>query len=139
LTDTVPGRFPRTRRLLTRVDFDRVFSAPVRSADAYFLVLGRSAENDAHLARLGMAIGKKCARRAVDRNRLKRLARDSFRRFDWNDCPLDVVVLCRPAAVGADNRRLHASLGLHWARLKAQADRAARTSNPPRDANGSVR
>ena len=48
---------------------------------------------------MGLAIAKKCARRAVDRNRLKRLVRESFRLERLGLPGLDLVVMCRRDAV----------------------------------------
>ena len=70
--------------------------------------------------RLGLAIAKKCARRAVDRNRLKRLVRESFRRHRPGLQRLDLVVMCRRDAVAAENTQLSASLAIHWARIRKQ-------------------
>jgi ribonuclease P protein component len=52
-------------------------------------------------ARLGMVIGKKLLRRAVDRNRVKRCIRECFRRrrADLPDCDLIVRLIVRPAMV----------------------------------------
>lgn len=86
--------------------------------DPYFTVLARP--NAEPLARLGLAIAKKCARRAVDRNRLKRLVRESFRLERLGLPGLDLVVLCRRDAVTADNLQLRASLTRHWARIRKQ-------------------
>lgn len=68
-------------------------------------------------ARLGLAISKKVARRAVDRNRIKRLIRESFRSIRCQLPPNDIVVLARSATSAADNDRLFASLAAHWRRL----------------------
>lgn len=70
--------------------------------------------------RLGLAIAKKCARRAVDRNRLKRLVRESFRTQRLSLSGLDLVVMCRRDAVAAENSQLMASLASHWARIRKQ-------------------
>jgi ribonuclease P protein component len=52
-------------------------------------------------ARLGMVIGKKLLRRAVDRNRVKRCIRECFRlrRADLPACDLIVRLIARPATV----------------------------------------
>lgn len=111
-------RFPRSARLLVAADFSRVFERPLRSADALFEVKARPAPAPVTDARLGLAISRKCARRAVDRNRLKRAIRESFRRVRPRLCGLDLVVLCRRAAVSADAGALAASLDVHWQRLR---------------------
>jgi ribonuclease P protein component len=71
-------------------------------------------------ARLGLAIARKCARRAVDRNRLKRLVRESFRSQGLSLWGLDLVVMCRRDGVAAENAQLLASLASHWARIRKQ-------------------
>jgi ribonuclease P protein component len=97
-------------------DFRRVFADPKRSSDRYFTVLAarRAAGGD---SRLGLAIAKKHIRPAAGRNRLKRLARETFRLRRHALAAADYVVLARPAAAGADNATLVASLERHFARL----------------------
>jgi ribonuclease P protein component len=128
--------FPRERRLLRAVDYRRVFADPVKFSDRYFTVLARAQHVDQESprplssARLGLAISRKCAPKAVDRNRIKRLIRESFRcshpinshldpdsdrHLNWNQ---DVVVMCRPAAREADNQTLLGSLTRLWSKLR---------------------
>jgi len=68
-----------------------------------------------------MAIARKQIRRAVDRNRLKRLVRETFRSHRAGLAGLDLVVMARSAAVEADNATLAASLARHFSRLADQA------------------
>lgn len=114
------ARFPRRARLLTTADYQQVFAQQHRSADQFFVclaILGASVES-----RLGLAVSRKCARRAVARNRLKRLIRETFRqlRADLNvaGCHLDCVVLCRPPANAANSQVLRESLSRHLQRLR---------------------
>ena len=93
-------KFPRASRLTSPAEFRRVFQRPLVSQDRYFRVLSRSSEL-AH-ARLGLAVSKKVSPRAVDRNRLKRLIRESFRQHQHQlsfQGGLDLVVLPRREAV----------------------------------------
>jgi ribonuclease P protein component len=48
-------------------------------------------------SRLGLASSKRIARRSVDRNRMKRLAREAFRRHAAKTAGLDLVVAPRQA------------------------------------------
>ena len=49
----------------------------------------------AGLSRLGLSVPKRQAPRAVDRNRLKRIAREAFRRHAVRDAGLDLVLTTR--------------------------------------------
>lgn len=68
-------------------------------------------------ARLGLAISKKALRKAVHRNLVKRLVRESFRLHQADLQGRDVVVLFRSGASVADRKVLHASLAKHWRRV----------------------
>lgn len=109
--------FPRTRRLLTGAEFSRVFAGADRSSDRFFTVLARL--NELSRARLGLAISRRVAPRAVQRNRLRRHAREVFRQLDLT--PLDYVVMARRDAVSAVNPELRSSLRRHFTRLSRRA------------------
>ena len=66
-------------------------------------------------------MAKKHLRRAVQRNRIKRLVRESFRRHRSELAGLDIVVLVRPGIAEADNTTLLAALDHHWERLRRDA------------------
>ncbi len=92
-----------------------MFADPQRLTDRNFVVLYRAGRG--HGARLGLAIAKKRLRRAVDRNRVKRLARESFRHWRSRLGSTDVVVLAREGLAHRDNAELRASLERLWQRL----------------------
>ena len=106
--------FTPEQRLHTAAEFGRVFAEPARSTDRFFTILGRPGGRA--VARLGLTISRRAAKRAVDRNRLKRLARESFR-LQRKLPPWDFVVLAKPGAAEADKRALRASLDQHFVRL----------------------
>jgi ribonuclease P protein component len=110
--------FSSRQRLHTSKEFGRVFADPARSSDRYFTVLARPNARD--VARLGLTISRRAAKRAVDRNRLKRLAREAFR-MQQSLPAWDFVVLAKAGADRADRRLLRESLDGHFERLKAQA------------------
>jgi ribonuclease P protein component len=112
------ARFPKRARLLKPAEFSRVFKDPIRSSDRFFTILAASG-SDADLARLGLAISKKHAKRAVDRNRIKRLVRESFRQYP-NLPKVDLVVMARETTAKTDSQTLLVSLTQHWKRLCAK-------------------
>lgn len=114
MTDLGTG-FPRAARLLKPAEFRRVFQRARRAQDAHFTILAR--HNGDAPARLGLAIARKQVRRAVDRNRIKRIVRDSFRHRRGELHGLDLVVMARARAVQADRATLHASLAELWQQL----------------------
>jgi ribonuclease P protein component len=104
--------FAKTDRLLTPEDYSWVFRRPVKSADDCFTVMSRSRGGGS--ARLGLAVSKKNVRRAVDRNRIKRVIRESFRHNRLALEGLDIVVLGRRGIEQHTNRILVDSLSRHW-------------------------
>ena len=121
--------FSRSVRLLKPDEYSRVFKNPLRSSDRYLTVLAVNREesltDDLELSakkqnsgpRLGLAISKKNAKRAVDRNRIKRLIRESFRQNQCNLPTIDLVVMAKPVAKNADNQQIFQSLEQHWHKL----------------------
>lgn len=71
------------------------------------------------MARLGLTISRRVAKRAVDRNRLKRIARESFR-LQRALPAWDFVVMAKPGADQGEPGALRASLDRHFERLNAQ-------------------
>ena len=113
--------FARRERLLQSQDYVSVFNkTQCKSSDAYWTVLAKS--NHRQYPRLGLAITKKKIRYASERNRLKRIVRESFRHHKEVLKGLDVVVLCqhRTAAMTYEtvtNEILFNSLHNHWLKL----------------------
>jgi ribonuclease P protein component len=69
-------------------------------------------------ARLGMAISRRHARRAVERSRIKRLVRETFRQRRATLPPVDVVVMLRGRAAGVPNAALRDGLQRLWRLLE---------------------
>lgn len=85
--------FSREKRLLKPEDYKRVFAEPKSSISSYFRVLART--NEQSIPRLGVVVAKKVIRKAVTRNRVKRIIRESFRTHQDVLVGLDIVVLLR--------------------------------------------
>ena len=77
----------------------------------------RYRQNELGHARLGLAVSKRVSKRAVERNRIKRLLRESFRRIRSQLPPLDVMVMAREQAAGVPGPELLAELDVLWRKL----------------------
>ena len=122
-------KFIRQSRLLKPTEFKRVFQRPIRSGDDSFRILART--NDTQCHRLGMAVSKKSCRKAVGRNRIKRVVRESFRAGMTGQKPgntLDFVVLPTAQATHQNNQVLIDSLSAHWQKLCKRANALSSTA-----------
>jgi len=86
--------FPKTHRLRTSAEFDRVYAQRQRAGDNVLLVF--AAANDLPHPRLGLSVSRRIGK-AHDRARWKRLIREAFR-LSQDELPpgLDLVVIPRP-------------------------------------------
>lgn len=106
---------PRDARVRRAGDFAALRQASGRLGGRCFSVRWRP--NGLDHARLGLAVSKRVSKRAVDRNRIKRLVRESFRRARHGLPPIDLVVMAREAAAAAPGNDLLAELDALWRRL----------------------
>lgn len=112
--------FPRSNRLTRPVEFQRVFRLSKASRKRVFIRgLGvRVCEGTEAQARLGLAISKKTFKRAVDRNRVKRLVRESFRQHLPDLPPVDIIILSHKELAGMDNAAIFQQLENLWRRVR---------------------
>jgi ribonuclease P protein component len=83
-------KFPSELRLLKTDDFSSVFNFRKRIS-ATTLVIHYRNNPQAH-ARLGLVVSKKVAKLSVDRNYMRRVLRELFRRNKLNLANLDLVI-----------------------------------------------
>ncbi|MFV8782901.1 ribonuclease P protein component [Microbulbifer sp. SA54] len=123
--------FGKPLRLLNASHYRVVFDdAPVRAAHPQFLILARP--NGLDHPRLGLVIAKKHVRHACSRNRIKRIARETFRLQQQQLYPLDAVVLARPGAGELDKAELAKVLQKLWRKLDQRARNPQAQNNQPR-------
>lgn len=105
-------------------EFRRAYSAGARFGDAMFTLNVHPNELDG--ARLGMSVAARILPRSVDRNRVRRLIRDSFRLHQHTLPPVDIVVGVRVAVKTAQRAQLRAALSKIWHKVSATcANRSA--------------
>jgi ribonuclease P protein component len=104
--------FEPRKRLHRPAEFRAVRQRGRKLSDAYFSL--SVLVNHENCARLGLAIATRTFGTAVARNRIKRLARESFRLNQHVLPPVDVTVSARDAARLAQPKELRLSLEKHW-------------------------
>ena len=113
------ARFPRRARLLKPGELKHTFDGGRRASVGCLTAVHVISGNPA--ARLGLAIAKKNVPSAVDRNRLKRAIRESFRHHRHLLPPADIVVLTRPGSDKNSPAQLRELLERLWTRIAASS------------------
>lgn len=129
--------FPKSSRLLRPGDYAKVFDdVRVRIPDRHFLIL--ATPNSLGHARIGLIFSKRNLKLAVQRNRIKRLVRESFR-HETGLPAMDIVVLGRQGLAQQPNQVITDSLRQVWRRLirkSAETAKPAVTANRPNSGTG---
>ena len=86
--------------------------------DGFFAVTASA--NEAGAPRLGLAVAVRAAGGAVERNRIRRIIRESFRLHQREIPAVDVVVSVRLRAREASGPALRASLAALWKKFGEQ-------------------
>ena len=105
-------RFSRSDRLISKHDFQTVFAKPTKISRQHLVAL--SCSNQIGHARLGMSISKHQVKRAVDRNRLRRIIRESFRQHKNTLKELDIVLILRSECTRLTKSALRKVIDTLW-------------------------
>jgi len=108
----VTYEFNRESRLLTPGQFQAVFSKPLRFGSSHITIL--TTPNSTEHNRLGLAIAKKRVKLAVQRNRIKRQIRESFRLNQHNLPDIDLVVMVKSGTDKLENQEIKRQLEKIW-------------------------
>ena len=107
--------FSRELRLLTPDDFQPVFKNAVPAVSPHLTLLAR--KNSLDHPRLGMAIPKKHIKRAVGRNRIRRIVREQFRLQQHQLPAIDIVVIAKAGIADLSNQEINKILDKLWRKL----------------------
>lgn len=107
--------FPRSHRLATQQDYKSVFDQSNKVSRREFLVLFK--QNQKSHARLGLVIGKRYLKRAVDRNKTKRILRESFRQYQEKLIGFDVIVIAKQQGKNTTKQKLREGIDQLWEKL----------------------
>lgn len=120
-------KYPRELRLLTSGDFQKVFDAvDVKIPDQRILILSRA--NGLDHPRIGFIISKKNVRRAVKRNHVRRIMRESFRLHQQGLPAYDMIIMARPGAGDLSSEELHRLSKKCWSRLNKKVNQALKAN-----------
>lgn len=111
----VTFEFNRESRLLTPGHFKNVFDNASRFSSQHFTILitqNKSGDN-----RLGLAIAKKRVKLAVQRNRVKRLVRESFRLNQQKLPSIDMVVMVKSGIDKLENDAINQQIENIWRKI----------------------
>lgn len=100
---------------MIKSNYDHVFSQGKKMVTSEFIFI--YSLNKLEHARLGLALSKKAVSKAHDRNRLKRILRETFRIKALPS--VDVVVLARSKVADVEHSLLYTRTGKAWDRLSA--------------------
>jgi ribonuclease P protein component len=107
--------FGKNFRLGKAGEFTRVFQNGQRSTDKFFKVI--AVQGNSKYPRLGMVVAKRHIPHAVNRNRVKRIIRESFRTHQDQLKGFDVVIMAREGCAKQSNPELFIALEKHWHRI----------------------
>lgn len=104
-------------RIRCAADYKGVFDGALfKVHQPHFLFLAKCTELPK--SRLGIVVAKKKVRRAHERNRIKRIARESFRLHQQQLDVLDIVVMPKIGIEAVPNAELHNQLQFAWQKLQ---------------------
>lgn len=107
--------FGKDVRLRCAKDYQGVFNHTFfKVHQPYFLLLASLSPSEIQSSRVGLVVAKKKVRRAHERNRVKRISRESFRLNQHKLLGLDIVVMPKVGIEKISNQDLHEQLNLAW-------------------------
>ncbi len=107
--------FEKERRVRTKKEYEQVFSSASKTIYNGFILL--HCKNTLGHARVGFALSKKKISKAHQRNRIKRLVRESFR---TQKLPaFDAIFLAHKSFDDVENKIIHSNLSVIWEKLTA--------------------
>ena len=116
---------PAQRRLRRKSDFEAAKARGRRMGNGFFAVT--ATPNDTGGPRLGLAVSVRIAGSSVERNRIRRAIRESFRLHQHDLPPVDIVVSARGRARDAAGSELRANLTWLWKKVTEQCVTSSRS------------
>ncbi|WP_423909255.1 ribonuclease P protein component [Candidatus Spongiihabitans sp.] len=110
----------RQRRLLNSAQFSAVFAHRKSIHGKYFSI--HATRNALDHPRLGLAVSRRVSKKAVQRNRIKRQIRESFRLHLVKLPAIDLVVVTKAGCAEQVNQALRVELDRLWYRASEKCE-----------------
>ncbi|MDN4502293.1 ribonuclease P protein component [Alteromonadaceae bacterium BrNp21-10] len=107
--------FSREKRLLTPTHFGNVFEDATSAPSPQITILAK--HNSLTHSRIGITVAKKRVKKAHDRNRIKRLVRESFRHHQQNLGSIDIIVIGKSGLDSLSNQQIFSLLEKLWKKI----------------------
>jgi ribonuclease P protein component len=109
--------FPRSHRLVTQAEYKTLFKKAHKVSHRFLTILYK--KNNNLYGRLGLIVGKRVAKKAVSRNQIKRVIRESFRFQQDKLSGIDIIVIARQQCDKLSKQKLREGIDQLWAKLLA--------------------
>lgn len=107
--------FPRSHRLVTQAEYKLLFNKAKKVSHRFLTILYK--KNNNLYGRLGLIVGKRVAKKAVSRNQIKRVIRESFRFQQDKLSGIDIIVIARQQCDKLSKQKLREGIDQLWERL----------------------
>ncbi len=110
--------FPRQYHLRTKSEFKSIFDKSNRISQKHLLILFK--QNQKEYSRLGVIVGKRVAKKAIARNRIRRIVKESFRLNQEKLLGWDIIVIARQQCDTLNKPTLRKGIDDLWQKLQNQ-------------------
>jgi ribonuclease P protein component len=108
-------RFTKKHRLLVKSEFQSLFEKAHKISYRFLKILFK--KNDNLHGRLGLIVAKRVAKKAVTRNQIKRVIRESFRFHQEKLTGMDFIVIARQPCDKLSKQTLREGIDQLWEKL----------------------
>ncbi|MBV8801427.1 MAG: ribonuclease P protein component [Gammaproteobacteria bacterium] len=108
-------RFPRNNRLVIQAEYQSLFKKAHKVSHRFLKILFK--KNHCLQGRLGLIVAKRVAKKAVTRNQIKRVIRESFRLHQEKLMGIDIIVIARQPCDIISKQVLREGIDKLWEKL----------------------
>jgi ribonuclease P protein component len=108
-------RFPRNNRLVIQAEYQSLFKKAHKISHRFLKILFK--KNNCLYGRLGLIVAKRVAKKAVTRNQIKRVIRESFRHHQEQLIGMDIIVIAREPCDKLNKHILREGIDQLWEKL----------------------